>query len=239
MTGKRVRPRTRRRVTPVVAAVLAVGVGSAWALARIDTGRDGERGSLTAGEVSTGSTPDGDEVPTGSTRDGAPSPATPGRRAVADPEAPTGLTLPSGNKVRVQAVSTGDDGVLDVPDDISVAGWWRGGSRIGDPFGATLIAAHVDSRVQGLGPYAELLVVQPGARIVVRSASQRQVFRVTSLRVVPRDRLSRATELFSVSGPRRLVLVTCAGPFDASAGGYQNLAVVTARPKGLPVTAAA
>jgi hypothetical protein len=42
------------------------------------------------------------------------------------------------------------------------------------------------------------------------------------------------TEIFSPAGPRRLVMVTCAGPFDESRGGYQNLAIVTARPEGAP-----
>ena len=70
------------------------------------------------------------------------------------------VRLPSGTSVDVDAVSTTSDGLLDVPDDIRTAGWWRGGSRIGDPFGSTLIAAHIDSRTQGLGPYAELLRVR-------------------------------------------------------------------------------
>jgi hypothetical protein len=216
----------------VVVAVLVAGTGSAWALTRIDPGTDADRDSLSAEE------PD----PTASATSGRPSapasvspippdvsPATPGRRAAHKPEPPVRVRLPSGASVRVRAVTTRSDGVLDVPDDIRVAGWWRGGSRIGDPFGATLIAAHIDSRVQGLGPYAELLRVEPRALIVVRSTHQRQVFRVTSLRVVPRNSLAGVTELFSVSGPRRLVMVTCAGPFDPDEGGYQNLAVVTAR----------
>ena len=67
----------------------------------------------------------------------------------------------------MQAVGTSADGALDVPEDIRVAGWWRGGARLGDPFGSMLIAAHVDSRTQGLGPYVALLSVEPGARFEV------------------------------------------------------------------------
>jgi hypothetical protein len=229
MTGKRIRRRSRRRVVSLVAAVLLTGTASAWALSRIETGPGAERGTLTAEE------PDEVYVSPGEPTTPSASPATRARRASASPEGPEGLTLPSGVTVDVRAVSTRADGVLDVPDDIRVAGWWRGGSRIGDPFGATLVAAHIDSRVQGLGPYAEVLRAGPGARLVLRSAHLRQKFRVTALRVVPRDRLEDATDLFSVSGPRRLVLVTCAGPFDASRGGYQNLALLTARPTGPPV----
>src|SRR4051794_9437635 len=53
----------------------------------------------------------------------------------ATPEAPRSLRLPSGRVVPVQAVSTGRQGQLDVPDDPRTAGWWRGSSRVGDPSG--------------------------------------------------------------------------------------------------------
>jgi hypothetical protein len=159
----------------------------------------------------------------------------PARRAGAvAAEAPTSARLPSGRRVRVVAVASTTDGVLDVPADINVAGWWRGGSRIGDPFGSTLLAAHVDSLTQGLGPYVELLSVQSGDRIVVETATLRQIFAVRSLRVVARESLAGATWLYSPRGVRRLTMVTCAGPYVRSAGGYQNLAVVTAVPTGPP-----
>jgi hypothetical protein len=165
----------------------------------------------------------------------SPTPVRPARRAgTVAAEAPTSARLPSGRRVRVVAVASTTDGLLDVPADINVAGWWRGGSRIGDPFGSTLLAAHVDSRTRGLGPYVELLSVQAGDRIVVTTAQLRQTFRVRSLRVVARGSLTQATWIYSPSGARRLTLVTCTGPYVRSAGGYQNLAVVTALPTGPP-----
>ena len=44
-----------------------------------------------------------------------------------------------------------------------------------------------------------------GDRIVVRSAHLVQRFRVSSLRLVPRSSLAGVTDIFSASGPRRLV----------------------------------
>jgi hypothetical protein len=105
---------------------------------------------------------------------------------------------------------------------------------LGDPFGPTVIAAHIDSRTQGLGPYVELLRVRRGDEIALRSANLVERFRVASLRLVPRSSLAGVTDIFSPEGPRRLVMVTCAGPYDATRGGYQNLAIVTARPAGAP-----
>jgi hypothetical protein len=162
--------------------------------------------------------------------------ALPARRTGAvRPERPVSTRLPSGRVVPVLPVGTRPDGELAVPQDIRVAGWWRGGSRIGDPFGSTLVAAHVDSFTQGLGPYAELLSVRPGQRIVVRSAHLRQAFSVTSLRLVPQGTLDRQGWIYAASGSRRLTLVTCAGPYVPSRGGYQNLAVVTASPVSVAV----
>ncbi len=158
-------------------------------------------------------------------------PAVPARRTGSvRPEPPTTSTLPNGTVVPISPAGTAEDGSLDVPDDIRIAGWWRGGSRLGDPFGATLLAAHVDSFTQGLGPYASLLSARPGQRIAVGSAHLTQTFSVASLRLVPRRSLAQHRDLFSARGDRRLVLVTCAGPYDVHRGGYQNLAVITAVP---------
>ena len=134
----------------------------------------------------------------------------------------------------IRAVGTTTDGVLDVPDDIRVAGWWRGGSRLGDPFGSVLVAAHVDSATQGLGPFAELLTVTAGARIRVQSRGLRRTYEVHSRRLVPQGGLVDDSWIFDVSGDARLTLVTCAPPYDRARGGYQNLAVVTALPVGPP-----
>lgn len=168
----------------------------------------------------------------------APSPQTvpPARRAASVPvaQAPAAATLPSGRTVPIRAAGTTPAGLLDVPADIDVAGWWRGSSRIGDPFGSILVAAHVDSRTQGLGPFAELLRLTPGARVVLTSPGLRQAFEVRSRRLVPQGSLVDDSWIFDVTGEARLTLVTCAPPYDSARGGYQNLAVVTAVPLGAP-----
>lgn len=228
MAGKRVRRRARRHALPLLVASLVAGVALAWGLGHLGGGA-APGPSATPAEASTSPrpSPSASASPT-------PSPVRPATRVGHRPEAPGRVRLPSGTTVPVVAVGTTADGVLDVPEDIRTAGWWRGGSRLGDPFGSTLVAAHIDSKTQGLGPYAELLSVRAGARIVVRSAHLVQVFRVTSLRLTPRRELAGDSELFAVSGRRRLTMVTCAGPYDADRGGYQNLAIVTALPATAP-----
>ena len=166
----------------------------------------------------------------------APEAVAPAQRAgsVVTPRRPTRATLPRGRVVPVAAAGTTGTGVLDVPDDVDVAGWWRGGSRIGDPFGSILVAAHVDSDSEGLGPFAELLTVREGARVRLEADGLRQDFRIGSRRLVPQGSLVDDGWIFDASGDLRLTLVTCAPPYDASRGGYQNLAVVTAVPLGPP-----
>jgi hypothetical protein len=229
-------------MAPVLAAAVATAAALTWAMVAADPGPEREGGALVVADQSpaptsetTSETASATTSPTASPSPPASAaPATPARRSGQQAEVPTRVRLPSGKSVEVRAVGTRGDGVLDVPTDIRKAGWWRGGSRLGDPFGPTVIAAHIDSRTQGLGPYVELLRVRRGDEIALRSANLVERFRVASLRLVPRSSLAGVTDIFSPEGPRRLVMVTCAGPFDATRGGYQNLAIVTARPAGAP-----
>lgn len=161
--------------------------------------------------------------------------ARPARRTgTVRPEAPGAVRLPTGVVVLIRAVSTTTDGLLDVPDDIRQAGWWRGGSLVGDQWGSTLLAAHVDSTKQGLGPFAALLDVRRDQRFVLTSSTLSQTYRATSMRLLEQGSLLRHPWLYSASGSRRLVLVTCAPPYLPGRGGYQRLAVVTAVPVSAP-----
>ncbi|HSU02951.1 MAG TPA: class F sortase [Nocardioides sp.] len=176
------------------------------------------------------------EAPVASNEPRAAVAAVPGVRSGAvTPEGPRSVRLPSGRTVAVRPVGTTADGTLDVPADVDAAGWWREGSRIGDPFGSALVAAHVDSRTEGLGPFAELLGVRPGQLVVLTSEHLTQDYAVSELRLIDKDRLSDHAWVHSARGPHRLTLVTCAGPFDPDNGGYQRLAVVTATAVGAPL----
>ncbi len=205
-----------RRILAVGVVILALGP-SACAYG------DGDQSAAGPGEASSTAVREGDRA----------LEARPARRA-GPPEAerPVSVRLPSGTQVTVRPAGTRGRGLLDVPDDISEAGWWRSGARLGDPFGSTLIAGHVDAVAQGLGAFAELLDVREGQQVRVRSHGLEQTFTIRTRRLVPRAGLQRAADIYSVRGPRRLTLVTCAPPYRRDHGGYQNLAVVTAVPTG-------
>jgi hypothetical protein len=222
---------TSRARTLLVSAVLLVLVGLVAVFVLRSQG-------AFAGTAPTRSAPEaapraGTTSGAGSTRDAAPA-----RRvaSLVTPESPVSARLEGGQVVPILPVSTRRDRTLDVPANVNQAGWWRGGSRIGDPFGSMLVAAHIDSRTQGLGPFADLLDARAGQRVRIASAHLRQDFAVTSRRLVPQGSLARERWLFAPSGAFRLTLVTCAPPYDRARGGYQNLAVVTAVPVDEPVS---
>jgi hypothetical protein len=144
------------------------------------------------------------------------------------------ITLPSRTTMRVSVSATARSGELELPPNIKQAGWWDGGSRLGDPFGAIVIAAHVDSFSQGLGRFAELLGMHPGDVVTLSSPHVRERFRVIAAGLVPKSSISASSDVFSAEGGSRLVLITCGGAYT-SAGGYQSNMVVTAVPVGRPV----
>jgi hypothetical protein len=149
-------------------------------------------------------------------------------------ERPQVIRLPSGTSMPVDVVATGKHRVLDLPTNIDRAGWWDGGAKIGDPYGVMVLAAHVDSVTAGIGPFAELLATRPGQKIRVAGARSAQEFEIASVRLQPRASLAEDAAIFSVHGPLRLVLITCAGPFDSAAGGYRDNLIVLAEPAGAP-----
>ena len=158
---------------------------------------------------------------------------TAGRRGVpapsqVTPEPPVALVLPDGTRMSVVPVGTQRDGALELPPDVGTAGWWDGGPKLGDLFGALVIAAHVDSFDEGIGPFAQLLTMRPGQRIRLVSRTLSHEFAVDDTRFVPRTSLLSDPDAFARKGPLRLVLITCGGPYDADAGGYRDNVIVVA-----------
>jgi len=163
--------------------------------------------------------------------------AAPPRVAAAHPvvrgpaEPPSVLILPSLDvQAPVRPVSVDRSGRLGVPDDPRTLGWWSGGEAPGAAQGAVVLDGHVDSATRGLGALLELSRIRPGAPVLVRTARGREYrYRVAARRVEPRGSLPVGA--FAPSGPPRLVLITCGGPFDRRARRYQDDIVVYAVPR--------
>lgn len=120
-------------------------------------------------------------------------------------------------------------GALDVPVNIDRTGWWRDGAAPGDANGTVLIAGHVDSARRGAGAFFRLKNARAGMRVAVTSTDGRtRTYRITSVSTMPKPQLPLG--VFTTSGPARLALVTCGGPFDAASGHYRDNVVVMAVP---------
>ena len=140
--------------------------------------------------------------------------------------------LRSGAVLAVDTAVADQDGSLALPDAVDRASWWEGSAKLGDPYGAIVVAAHVDSFADGIGPMAELLSAGVGDVVRLESRGLSQSYEIRQSDFVPRANLALRASTMSFDGPRRLVLITCGGPYDRERGGYLNNLVVVAEPRG-------
>ena len=223
-------PRSRRpgrRLLLVVAVLLLLGGGAAVAVGLL-------------GQVADPPLPSAAERPVPSTTStgAAPSSAAPSS-APATTSAPVALpvavTIPAIDvHSELLALGSNPDGTLQVPQpgpDYDSAAWFDGSPRPGDP-GPAVIEGHVDSARNGPSVFYSLGALKAGDRIeVARADGSTVAFEVYDARVVPKDDFPTLDVYGNTAGPE-LRLITCGGPFDRSAGHYQDNVVVFARPAG-------
>ena len=61
-------------------------------------------------------------------------------------------------------VGVADDGMMELPETRRQVGWYEFGARPADRAGNTVLAGHVDTTAEGLGPLAGCAGVDEGAR---------------------------------------------------------------------------
>ncbi len=128
------------------------------------------------------------------------------------------------------------DGHLAAPDNPDQVGWWSDGPRPGDP-GAAVLVGHVDSRT-GPAAFYNLSALRPGERITVERADRTRVeFTVKALRQYAKDEFPD-DQVYSLTGPPELHLITCGGSYDHERHAYADNLVVyaalTAAPSPTP-----
>lgn len=162
-----------------------------------------------------------------------PAPAREGKPAASQRVrfVPQKVTLPGGASAAVKPAST-VDGDLAVPENVEHVGWWDGSAYVGDPFGSTVIAGHVDSATQGVGFFARLLRVKVGDTVTATGDGHRAQYRVTAVDTVAKQALATDSRAFDQVGDHRLVLITCTGAYLRDRGGYTSNLVVIATPVG-------
>lgn len=143
---------------------------------------------------------------------------------------PVGIRIPAIDiDSAVSDVGT-EDRVLQIPPQPWVVGWWRDGARPGGNHGTIVLAAHLDSREYGTGPFVRAKDLPPGATMVMLDADgQKHRYRVERVDTFYKAALPYE-DLFRQSGPERVVLVTCGGTYDRNHGGWDSNVVVTFTP---------
>ena len=90
----------------------------------------------------------------------------------------------------VLPVGVADGGMMGLPTTAYAVGWYEFGARPADRAGTTVLAGHVDTKAEGLGPLAALRGVDQGSQIVVTAidgTSRR--YRVTEVREIRKARV--------------------------------------------------
>ena len=164
-----------------------------------------------------------------------PVPATPSTTTTAPvpqadstlPGEPIRLTIPT-QQVQAAVVAVESvDGVLGVPDDVSQVGWWTGSALVGASTGTTVLDGHVDSAAAGPGALFRLRELRPGDPLRLETATRRIGYTVIGRRIISKAGPLPA-DLFSATGPPRLVLISCGGPFDRVTRSYRDNIVIFA-----------
>jgi hypothetical protein len=128
---------------------------------------------------------------------------------------------------------------MTIPADIHTVGWYDGIDRTGPttisgpaPWpgqsGVSLLAGHVDWAGEGPGALYYIGQLVPGDPIqVIGSNRETTYWRVSKAPItISKDNLP--ADLFVNSGPPKLALVTCGGPFDPATRHYLDNVIVWA-----------
>jgi LPXTG-site transpeptidase (sortase) family protein len=141
---------------------------------------------------------------------------------------PDRIAIPAvGIDMPVVAKGLAPDGSMALPNGAATAAWYRHGGTPGDGGSAALIAAHVATDVDGVGPFALLPQVQQGDQVTVTlSDGNREPFTVVKLK-----RISKQTvdyDAITVESSGMLILVTCGGDWDPRSRSYEDNVIVWA-----------
>jgi LPXTG-site transpeptidase (sortase) family protein len=142
---------------------------------------------------------------------------------------PSRVQVPDlGIDMPVEAHGLEANGDMSLPVSPFVAGWYEYGSAPDSRTGATVLAAHVDSLPEGVGPFRSLRDASEGLAVVVTDANNV----VHEYRIVSVEKINKSEvpldRVFSATGDPHLVMVTCGGEYDWGIGRYNDNYIVTA-----------
>jgi hypothetical protein len=148
--------------------------------------------------------------------------------------APRHGTLPAGATLRLAGKTAPIERVrlrgttMQIPLDPRRVGWWAGGAAPGDSSGTAVIVGHVN--YSGVtGTLATIATLRPGDHVTIAERHRTLRYAIAAVHTYPKT-TGIPSEVFVRTGPVRLVLITCGGPFDSATGNYEDNIVAYARP---------
>ena len=130
---------------------------------------------------------------------------------------------------------------LTIPDDVHAVAWWDGSVRNrgrtvhedapepGQP-GVALIAGHIDSSTAGPGALYALKNMTVGSTVEIVDSDHHVSTWTVSAPPETALKTELPSSLWVTTGPPRLALVTCGGPFDSATGHYLGNVIVWTTP---------
>ena len=143
-------------------------------------------------------------------------------------------------QVRAPVVATGAvDGSMTIPADVHTVGWYDGADTSGGrttsaptPWpgqaGVSLLAGHINWVGQGQGALYYIGQLAVGDPIEVIGSNREATYWRVSQPAITISKANLPADLFVNTGPAKLALVTCGGPFDAATGHYLDNVIVWA-----------
>ncbi len=142
---------------------------------------------------------------------------------------PARISVPAiGVNAEVEEVQKTKAGAMATPTKFSNVGWYTLGVSPGAA-GNAVFDGHVNNALTRAGVFEHLSLVKVGDTVVVINAqAQRLVFVVTDIEDYTNDE-APLERIFAIDGPSGVVLITCAGEWDAHARSFNKRLVVYAR----------
>lgn len=148
--------------------------------------------------------------------------------ATTTPIIPAHVKIPSiGVDATIEEVGKKDDGSMETPTSFKNVGWYTLGPKPGSS-GNAVMAGHVNNAHTTSGVFERLSDVKVGDYVTVSNVSGKTLMYIVTQTAQYSLDSAPTSDIFSQTGPSRLVLITCDGTWDAAAHSYNKRLVVYA-----------
>lgn len=122
------------------------------------------------------------------------------------------------------------NGMMEAPRSYKTVGWYKDGGRPGGA-GHAVFDGHVNNVLTSAGVFEHLDQVRLGDQIIIYGQEGGLIYRIDRLEVYAVDH-APVEEIFTPTGPSRVVLITCDGAWDQGKKTFDKRLVIYASLEG-------